>query len=68
MNDDRFKRGVGRHAQAKLLKASGDQANWPQKASKIVLDLLTNAESNAEVSSSRRRRRSSSGSSRVGWW
>lgn len=27
----------------------GSQAAWPQKASKIVLDLLTNAESNAEV-------------------
>lgn len=44
-----FKGGIGRHAQAKLLNTPGSQACWPQKASKIVLDLLTNAESNAEV-------------------
>lgn len=45
----RFKGGVGRHAQAKLLSVPGSQCAWPQKASKMVLDLLTNAESNAEV-------------------
>ncbi len=45
-----FKGGVGRHAQAKLLNTPGSQCAWPQKASKIVLDLITNAESNAEVS------------------
>jgi large subunit ribosomal protein L17e len=48
-SSSRFKGGVGRHAQAKHFKTPGDQCAWPQKASKIVLDLLTNAESNAEV-------------------
>jgi len=43
----RHKGGVGRHAQAKLLKAPGDQANWPEKATKVIYDLLINAESNA---------------------
>jgi large subunit ribosomal protein L17e len=42
--------GVGRHAQAKLVKAPGDKVRWPQKATKIVLDLVKNAESNATVS------------------
>jgi hypothetical protein len=45
-----FKGGIGRHAQGKLLNTPGSQCAWPQKASKIVLDLITNAESNAEVS------------------
>mmetsp|Transcript_12415 Transcript_12415/g.37311 ORF Transcript_12415/g.37311 Transcript_12415/m.37311 type:complete len:114 (+) Transcript_12415:429-770(+) len=31
------------------MKAPGSKGRWPQKASKIVLDLLTNAEANAEV-------------------
>lgn len=44
-----FKGGIGRHAQGKLLSTPGSQCAWPQKASKIVLDLITNAESNAEV-------------------
>lgn len=44
-----FKGGIGRHAQGKLLNTPGSQCAWPQKASKIVLDLITNAESNAEV-------------------
>lgn len=45
----RFKGGIGRHAQGKLLSVPGSQCAWPQKATKIVLDMLTNAESNAEV-------------------
>ncbi len=45
----RFTQGVGRHAQAKLLSVPGSQCAWPQKATKVVLDMLTNAESNAEV-------------------
>jgi len=44
----KFTGGVGRHAQGKLCKAPGDKVRWPQKATKIVLDLLLNAESNAE--------------------
>ena len=44
-----FKGGIGRHAQAKLMSVPGSQCAWPQKATKIILDLLTNAESNAEV-------------------
>jgi len=43
----RHKGGVGRHAQAKLLKAPGDQANWPEKATKVIYDMLVNVKSNA---------------------
>ena len=39
--------GIGRHAQGKLYKAPGDKVFWPQKATKVFLDLLTNIESNA---------------------
>mmetsp|Transcript_22618 Transcript_22618/g.32813 ORF Transcript_22618/g.32813 Transcript_22618/m.32813 type:complete len:191 (-) Transcript_22618:95-667(-) len=41
--------GVGRHAQGKLRKAPGSKCRWPQKATKIVLDLVKNAEANAEM-------------------
>ncbi|CAM9459440.1 unnamed protein product, partial [Chrysoparadoxa australica] len=44
-----FTGGCGRHAQGKLQKAPGDKCRWPQKATKIVLDLVRNAESNAEM-------------------
>merc|ERR1712160_114212 len=37
---------IGRTAQAKAFKMS--QGRWPIKSCKIMLDLLTNAESNAE--------------------
>eukprot|EP00904_Undaria_pinnatifida_P000621 jgi/Undpi1/1055/HiC_scaffold_10.g04518.m1 len=47
-----FTGGVGRHAQGKLPIAKdymGDpKCRWPQKATRIVLDLVRNAESNAE--------------------
>merc|ERR1712141_747797 len=42
----RFMGGVGRHAQAKQWKAT--QGRWPKKSAKFLLDLLKNAESNAE--------------------
>jgi large subunit ribosomal protein L17e len=45
----RFIGGIGRHAQGKLRKAPGDKTGWPQKATRIILDLLKNAEANAEV-------------------
>ena len=41
--------GVGRHAQAKAFNTSGSLGAWPKKSATIVLDLLKNAESNAEV-------------------
>jgi large subunit ribosomal protein L17e len=44
----RFCRGVGRTAQAKNRHSNG-QGRWPVKSAKFVLDLLKNAESNAEV-------------------
>jgi large subunit ribosomal protein L17e len=44
----RFNGGVGRTAQAKPFKTT--QARWPVKSVKFVVDLLKNAESNAEVS------------------
>ncbi|OBZ85203.1 60S ribosomal protein L17-B, partial [Choanephora cucurbitarum] len=43
----RFNGGVGRASQAKEFKAT--QGRWPVKSVKFVLDLLKNAESNAEA-------------------
>lgn len=45
----KFTGGCGRHAQGKLRKAPGDKVKWPQKATKVVLELLKNAEANAEM-------------------
>merc|ERR1712002_179337 len=42
----RFMGGVGRHAQAKVHGTS--QGRWPRKSAEFLLDLLKNAESNAE--------------------
>merc|ERR1712146_43005 len=39
--------GIGRAAQAKMVNAT--QCRWPAKSCKFLLDLLKNAESNAEV-------------------
>ncbi|KAK8281956.1 hypothetical protein V6Z11_D09G277000 [Gossypium hirsutum] len=44
----RFCGGVGRTAQAKNRLSNG-QGRWPVKSAKFILDLLKNAESNAEV-------------------
>jgi large subunit ribosomal protein L17e len=33
------------------MKVPGSKGAWPQKATKVILDLLTNAEANAEVKS-----------------
>ena len=45
----KFTGGIGRHAQGKLCNAPGDKVRWPQKATQVVLDLLKNAEANAEM-------------------
>lgn len=45
----RYNGGVGRKAQAKNWKAAGSQGRWPIKSAQILLHLLKNAESNAEV-------------------
>merc|ERR1711998_177043 len=39
--------GIGRAAQAKMVNAT--QCRWPKKSCNFLLDLLKNAESNAEV-------------------
>ncbi|KAE8656356.1 60S ribosomal protein L17-2 [Hibiscus syriacus] len=44
----RFCRGVRRTTQAKNRHSNG-QGRWPVKSAKCILDLLKNAESNAEV-------------------
>jgi len=44
----RFCRGVGRTAQAKNRHSNG-QGRWPAKSARFILDLLKNAESNADV-------------------
>jgi len=46
----RYDGGVGRKAQGKLHKHHGSrQARFPEKSCKFILNLLKNAESNAEV-------------------
>ncbi|CAN6548716.1 unnamed protein product [Malus baccata var. baccata] len=52
----RFCRGVGRTAQAKNRHSNG-QGRWPVKSAKFILDLLKNAESNAEVNQAQKQRR-----------
>jgi len=41
--------GIGRHAQLKQSNTPGSKGAWPQKATKVILDLLTNAEANADT-------------------
>merc|ERR1712168_277846 len=45
----RFCGGVGRTAQAKAFKNSSAQGRWPKKSCELLLGMLKNAESNAEV-------------------
>ena len=45
----RFCGGVGRTAQAKNEGQSNGQGRWPAKSAEFLLNLLKNAESNAEV-------------------
>ena len=51
----RFRRGAGRCAQAKQFSSapgfSASQGRWPEKSCKYLLELLRNAESNAELKS-----------------
>ena len=44
----RYRGGVGRTAQAKSRHSNG-QGRWPIKSARFILDLLKNAESNADV-------------------
>ena len=45
-----FMGGCGRHAQTKNQAGShGAQGRWPSKATRVVLDLLKNAEANADM-------------------
>lgn len=44
----RFCGGVGRTAQAKVVGSTNGQGRWPVKSCRFLLDLLKNAESNAE--------------------
>ena len=48
---------IGRTAQAKNEGATGGQGRWPIKSCEFLLNLLKNAESNAEVSGCFGRRR-----------
>jgi ribosomal protein L22 len=45
----KYNRGIGRHSIGKKYNAPGDKVAWPQKATRTFLDLLRNAEANAEV-------------------
>merc|ERR1712170_196583 len=51
----RYNRGVGRCAQAKQFASgpgfSASQGRWPEKSCKFLLELLRNAEANAELKS-----------------
>jgi large subunit ribosomal protein L17e len=44
-----FTGGIGRKAVAKLRHTPGDKVRWPVKATKVILDLLVNAEANADM-------------------
>ncbi|XP_062195925.1 large ribosomal subunit protein uL22-like isoform X2 [Phragmites australis] len=52
----RYCGGVGRTAQAKNRHSNG-QGRWPVKSARFILDLLKNAESNAEVNQAQKQRR-----------
>merc|ERR1712072_387792 len=43
--------GVGRTSQAKNAGSTNGQARWPKKSAQFVLNLLSNAEANAELKS-----------------
>ena len=45
----RFCGGVGRTAQAKSEGSTNGQGRWPKKSAEMLLGILKNAESNAEV-------------------
>merc|ERR1712139_502964 len=45
----RYCGGVGRTSQAKNAGATNGQARWPTKSAEFVLNLLSNAEANAEM-------------------
>merc|ERR1719287_473864 len=47
----RYCGGVGRTSQAKNAGATNGQARWPKKSAQFVLNLLLNAEANAELKS-----------------
>merc|ERR1711998_283747 len=47
----RYCGGVGRTSQAKNAGSTNGQARWPVKSAKFVLNLLQNAEANAELKS-----------------
>merc|ERR1712226_608968 len=47
----RYCGGVGRTSQAKNAGSTNGQARWPKKSAEFVLNLLTNAEANAELKS-----------------
>merc|ERR1712093_907627 len=47
----RFCGGVGRTSQAKNAGATNGQARWPKKSAEFVMNLLSNAEANAELKS-----------------
>merc|ERR1712005_90146 len=47
----RYCGGVGRTSQAKNAGSTNGQARWPKKSAEFVLNLLNNAEANAELKS-----------------
>merc|ERR1712205_289870 len=47
----RYCGGVGRTSQAKNAGSTNGQARWPKKSAEIMLNLLSNAEANAELKS-----------------
>eukprot|EP01123_Difflugia_compressa_P004717 TRINITY_DN161_c0_g1_i6.p1 TRINITY_DN161_c0_g1~~TRINITY_DN161_c0_g1_i6.p1 ORF type:complete len:188 (+),score=31.03 TRINITY_DN161_c0_g1_i6:160-723(+) len=45
----RYNGGIGRKAQGKMHPCHNGQAGWPKKSAEFLLNLLKNAEANAEV-------------------
>merc|ERR1712043_72521 len=46
---NRFSGSIGRTAQTKEFKSPTSKGRWPEKSCRILLGMLKNAESNAEV-------------------
>ena len=57
----RYCGGVGRTAQAKNEGSTNGQGRWPKKSAEMLLNILKNAESNAEVRAASKRLTEASG-------
>merc|ERR1712043_26656 len=54
---NRFSGSIGRTAQTKEFKSPTSKGRWPEKSCRILLGMLKNAESNAQVKAAAKQRR-----------